>query len=1536
MATELAAAYLSLVPSLKGAQKSIESQLAGVNLEKTGANMGKSLSSGMGKTLSSGVEKHMANTISDVGKGMSSVFGKVAKIGVGAIASVGGAIVGLAAKGGISRAINIENAQFKFRALGLDVEQTMASCSKAVNGTMYGLDAAATVAASLGASGVEAGDQMTRALKAAAGTATMSGRSMEDIGLIFGKVAATGKLQGDELNQFAESGVNALAALSKHLGKSQAEVRELITKGKIDFQTFSDAMYATFGEAAAGANETFQGAMANVRAALSRVGEKFASPALDSLRRVFVAAIPAIDGASAALGPAVAQFSAFANVVSGRLVRGIEAFAEGIKPIHEFDENGTILSTTVDVLGALSSALDAVFGPGTAERIQTVVSVLGTLAVLGPGLQLVGKGMEIAGSAVDAFSGATGKIGGVVSSFGGFVGKVSGAGLSAIQTFGQSLLHGFIPPGVFDSIASLSSELGYGLRDCKTDLVNAFSGVKQSIADKFNGLGDAINSKLGGVPGKIKGALSNVTSVFGESAKNACDTFRAKLGLGKVADGETSKVSAAFGKVKGAAGTLGRGLTVAAGGVAAVSAGLLGMSMAAAAGGLDLQGMANGLLANMQQLTTGLPIMAQQVATMLPALVQQVVAAMPALTGALITALQSIVTVLPTVLPVIVTGLTDMITQLVPALVEMAPTLLAAGIQLFTALVNSLSEIVPVLIEQLPTLVEQLSSALIANMPALLEAGLALFMALVTAFIEMLPQLIENLPQLIDQVSSTLIGFLPQLGEAAGQLFKALVDAVPKILDALLTAVGELLNNLPGKVEEFIGQMKTAGENLIRGVANGISAGADWVISKITSICSDALGAVKSFFGIASPSKLMTKMGKFITQGLANGVEAAGKLVTKAATKVSVATEKAMSKTSGWAYGYHAAVDYSKGLASGTKLVSDATTSMVGNSADAAERELNQYIDRMIAAYESRVPEVKEASKVLTDAMWGTVYPTIMAEKYARPATGAVYDSMKVIEAAGYTLDSFMAKNNEYANTKAEWDRKLSTEKVTDATKESFAKFQSEYDNWMALTGRLTASYEDMGKWQSMYKMKDSLLTGLDAATTWSDTWDKLTNKAGVVYSQNFVDRVAEGGADFLVALNQIADGSAEEIQAVVDQFDALALAEKEQELAQRSLYVNSQQNLKMKKPKEWMLEFRSICLDVKEALNGNDGLMAAFKATATEVVDFAADLQGLDVSMDAFASGVADYVSKVSDGFNQLTKHGLTGLTEWSRNLKLNIAESQQYADDLEKVFANIDPSIDSEAFRKAIYEGGFEKWGMVVSDLAKASSDEVAAAIKLFNDSVAAANQNAINQFKALSPGAEMLQAAVLGMQDDSIALIEVVGQTAVDAANAAAATVPQWFETGQNLAGGIAQGVESKISAIAASAAAAVRSAIEAARAEAGIHSPSTVMDKTVGQMLGLGAARGIDRTRETVAKALCDLVDVPMRKIRNIQGAIDVEGKRTNPVGVGRAIHNEITLKVEKAEVRNVTDIDKITDSFARKVGMKLNALNMRTMRAGGMA
>ena len=51
------------------------------------------------------------------------------------------------------------------------------------------------------------------------------------------------------------------------------------------------------------AGDTFQGALANVKAALGRLGEGPGKLALESLRKAFNAAIPAIDALSGQLTP---------------------------------------------------------------------------------------------------------------------------------------------------------------------------------------------------------------------------------------------------------------------------------------------------------------------------------------------------------------------------------------------------------------------------------------------------------------------------------------------------------------------------------------------------------------------------------------------------------------------------------------------------------------------------------------------------------------------------------------------------------------------------------------------------------------------------------------------------------------------------------------------------------------------------------------------------------------------------------------------------------------------------------------------------------------------------------------------------------------------------------------------------------------------------------------------------------------------------------------------------------------------------------
>lgn len=187
--------------------------------------------------------------------------------------------------GGLSRAMKLENAQFQLGVLLKDADKVtavMKNVSAAVDGTAYSLDAAATVASQLAASGIEAGDKMQQSLQAVAGVAAMTNSSYEDIGRIFTQIAGQGRLMGNDLLQLSGRGMNAAATLGEALGKTEAEIRDMVSKGKISFEVFSNVMYQSFGEGAKKANETFDGALSNVKSALARIGALFYSPLIAS------------------------------------------------------------------------------------------------------------------------------------------------------------------------------------------------------------------------------------------------------------------------------------------------------------------------------------------------------------------------------------------------------------------------------------------------------------------------------------------------------------------------------------------------------------------------------------------------------------------------------------------------------------------------------------------------------------------------------------------------------------------------------------------------------------------------------------------------------------------------------------------------------------------------------------------------------------------------------------------------------------------------------------------------------------------------------------------------------------------------------------------------------------------------------------------------------------------------------------------------------------------------------------------------------
>ena len=315
MASPIATAAVQIVPTFKGLHKETQKGLAGTERE-----FGKS-----GKKS---------------GSLLSKAFSGVAKAGVVAAGAAVATGFGIALSKGFQRLNAIDQAEKKLEGLGhsaKDVEGIMKNALNSVKGTAFGLDEAANVSASLVASGIKPGKELEKTLKTVADSATIAGIGMEDMGAIFGKVAATGKLQGDELNQLSERGIPALQLLSDHLGVTTQEVRDMVSKGEVDFQTFAAAMDAGMGGAALKSGETFMGAWANVKAALGRIGATLLAPLFDALRDSFNVLTPALDQIQASAEPLAQVFGdmlkavmPLATAVFTGLVQGFVTLAEAL------------------------------------------------------------------------------------------------------------------------------------------------------------------------------------------------------------------------------------------------------------------------------------------------------------------------------------------------------------------------------------------------------------------------------------------------------------------------------------------------------------------------------------------------------------------------------------------------------------------------------------------------------------------------------------------------------------------------------------------------------------------------------------------------------------------------------------------------------------------------------------------------------------------------------------------------------------------------------------------------------------------------------------------------------------------------------------------------------------------------------------------------------------------------------------------------------------------------------------------------------
>lgn len=340
--------------------------------------------------------KNFASGMKDATGGMGKL-GNLAGAAVKTVAGVGAAIAGIAIAGGFARAMKIDEARTQLSALGYSgaqVEDIMKSALTSVKGTAYSLGDASTIAAQALASGVKPGQELTSSLKTVANVAALAKTDMGDMGNVFAKVWANGKVTTREMNELADRGVPVWQTLSQSFGVSNSQLRKMVESGQVTSDMFMNSLGPSVDGMATKMSGSFKGMVKNAFAALSRVGELFAAPLLNSAKGFLGTATDLADKFGTMLKPVADKFAAFVGSFDSKAIgqfmsQMISGVSDVAKFVGQFSPLSMLFHALAPVLPQIGGAvgnLAAALGQAAKAAAPLVAQALGPILALVAGL----------------------------------------------------------------------------------------------------------------------------------------------------------------------------------------------------------------------------------------------------------------------------------------------------------------------------------------------------------------------------------------------------------------------------------------------------------------------------------------------------------------------------------------------------------------------------------------------------------------------------------------------------------------------------------------------------------------------------------------------------------------------------------------------------------------------------------------------------------------------------------------------------------------------------------------------------------------------------------------------------------------------------------------------------------------------------------------------------------------------------------------------------------------------------------------------
>lgn len=241
----------------------------------------------------------MEGSVKGINSGLKLLSGVVAGIGLFKLTQ---SVFDLAGAS-ISSSGNLETLSTQFEVLTGSSQKATKVMSELVDFTAktpFQLEGVAKAGQRLISFGFEV-DSIQDKLQTLGDVSAASGADLGEMALIFGQVRAAGKLTGERLLQLQERAIPIGPALAKTMGVAESAVRDMVSQGKVDFETFEKAFESLNDkgefafEGMIKRSRTLEGRASTLKDNLNLLGSDVGNQLLPSFKGLITAATVVID-----------------------------------------------------------------------------------------------------------------------------------------------------------------------------------------------------------------------------------------------------------------------------------------------------------------------------------------------------------------------------------------------------------------------------------------------------------------------------------------------------------------------------------------------------------------------------------------------------------------------------------------------------------------------------------------------------------------------------------------------------------------------------------------------------------------------------------------------------------------------------------------------------------------------------------------------------------------------------------------------------------------------------------------------------------------------------------------------------------------------------------------------------------------------------------------------------------------------------------------------------------------------------------------